>query len=235
MFSPWTLLAAGLLGAVSLSRAEDPPRRTIRVTGEGKASAAPDMAVIHTGVVTQATTAAEAVAANNEQMAKIMATLKDLKIADKDIQTSNFSVQPVYEPHREQRVSPRIAAYQVSNQVQVKVRKVADLGRALDALVSSGSNQLNGVSFQLADPKPVLNQARAAAVADAQERAELYAKAAGVRVGEVLTISEEAQSIPQPMFRGRAMAMEAASDVPVAAGELDFPAQVHVVFALDSD
>jgi uncharacterized protein len=235
MFSPWTLLAAGLLGAVSLSRAEEPPRRTIRVTGEGKASSAPDMAVIHTGVVTQAPTAAEAVAANNEQMQKIMATLKELKIADKDIQTSNFNVQPVYEQNREQRVAPRIAAYQVSNQVQVKVRKLTDLGRALDALVSSGSNQLNGVSFQLADPKPVLDQARAAAVADAQERAALYAKAAGVRVGEVLTISEESESSPQPIFKGRAMAMEAASAVPISAGELDFPAQIHMVFSLDSD
>lgn len=235
MFSPWTLLAAALLGSASFTRADEPRQRLIRVTGEGKASAAPDMATIHTGVVTQAATAAEALAANNVKMEQIMATLKDLKIAEKDTQTSSFNVSPVYEHNRDGRTAPRIVAYQVSNQLQVKVRKLADLGRALDALVSSGSNQLGGVSFELADPKPMLDKARTAAVNDAQARAELYAKAAGVRVGQVIEISEVTIGGPQPIFQGRAMAMEAASAVPVAAGELDFTAQVHLLFSMDSD
>lgn len=235
MFSRWTFLVAAMLGVVSLTSAQEPRPRTIRVTGEGKASAAPDMATIQTGVVTQAPTAAEALTANNEKMEQLMATIKELKIAEKDVQTSNFNVQPVYEQHRGERTAPRIAAYQVSNQVRVKIRKLADLGRALDALVSSGSNQLSGVSFDLADPKPVLDKARAEAVADAKARAELYAKAAGVRVGEVQEISEEVTASPRPVYMGRAMAMEAAGSVPIAEGELELSAQIHLVFNLDSD
>lgn len=211
--------------------------RTIRVTGEGKSSAAPDMATIHTGVVTQAPSAAEALAANNERMRALFDKLKELGIAEKDTQTSNLNVQPVYSQSQDpkHRETPRIVAYQVSNQVRVKVRKLDGLGQALDELVTSGSNQLNGISFELADPSEALDKARTEAVKDAKKRAELYAQAAGVRVGEIQEISEPQAAPPRPLFMGRAAAMEAASAVPVATGELDFHAQVNIVFTLDSD
>lgn len=206
--------------------------RTISVAGEGTATAPPDMATIHTGVVTQAAQANEALAANNAALRKILDVLQDHGVASKDIQTSNFNVQPEYKrgPRGEQQ--REIIGYRVTNQVRVQVRNLPSLGKVLDSLVSAGSNQISGISFGIDDPQGVLNQARNRAVADARSRAELYAHAAGVRVGKVLVISEQAAQVPRPQFLGRAMAFEAASAVPVATGEQEVRATINIMYAL---
>lgn len=214
--------------------AADETRRTIRVVGEGKAMAPPDMARVQVGVVTEAATAADALASNNKAMEKVLATLKQHEIADKDVQTSQFTIHPVYQREPQNRSQPQVVGYRVSNLVRVQVRKLDNLGVALDALVQAGSNQVNSISFDVANPTPVLDQARREAIANAQHRAQIYATAAGVRLGKVQTVSEEplVVSPPQPFVRGAMMGGESAR-VPVAQGEEEFNVRVHVVFDIE--
>lgn len=208
--------------------------RTIHVRGQGKATSPPDMATVHTGVVTIAPQASDALAANSRAMQRIMEVLKENKVAAKDIQTSSFAVQPEYERDQRGRTKPKIVGYRVSNQVRIRIRDIADLGKVLDALVQAGSNQVSGISFGIDDPTGVLNQARNRAVADARSRANLYAQAAGVRVGKVLTISEQSIQMPRPQMMANTFMAEARSaSVPVATGEQQLQASVDVVFALE--
>lgn len=216
-------------------QAEELPR-TISVSGQGKAGTPPDMATIRTGVVTQAATAREALAANNRAMEKVMSVLKQRNIAGKDIQTSGFSVYPEYARQSgSQRGGPRkneITGYRVTNNVSVKVRNLPRLGEILDGLVQAGSNQLSGVAFGLSDPRAITNDARKDAIDDARARAELYAQATGVKVGKVISISEQAIQPPRPMFQSR-MAMSAmAESVPIATGEQEVTATINVMYEL---
>lgn len=226
-------LVATLLMVAQADAAQDAFRRTISVTGQGKAAAPPDMAFIQTGIVTTGPTAANALSANNEAMDTILGALKTYKIASKDIQTSSFNVSPEYKHDERGRRQPGIAGYRVTNQVRVKVRKLTDLGKILDALVQAGSNQVSGVSFGVDDPTGILNQARNQAIADARNRAELYAQAAGVRLGKVLTISEQPIEFPQPRHFAPTLAKEAVSSVPVATGEQEFHVRIHFVFDIE--
>ena len=206
--------------------------RTISVSGQGKAAARPDMATIQTGVVTTSATAKEALAANNRAMEKVIGVLTTKAIAEKDIQTSGFSVQPEYRRTPRGGRSNEITGYRVSNQVRVRVRDVARLGEVLDALVQAGSNQISGVSFGIAKPDDITNEARRAAIKDARRRAELYAEATGVEVGQVVSISEQAIQMPRPQYLARA-AMAEASAVPVATGEQEVSATINIVYAIE--
>jgi uncharacterized protein YggE len=208
--------------------------RTIQVRGEGTATSPPDMATVQTGVTTTAPQARDALAANNEAMQRIMEVLKENGIAAKDIQTSSFSVQPQYEHDREGRMKPKITGYRVTNQVEVHVRNLANLGKVLDALVQAGSNQISGIQFGIDDPTGVMDQARNRAVADARNRANLYAQAAGVRLGKVLMISEQPIQMPRPQYRALAFAAERRdASVPVATGEQELRASIEMLFALE--
>jgi uncharacterized protein YggE len=167
-------------------------------------------------------------------MAAVIAALKNAGVAEDDIQTSDFSVSPKYPPYQpNQTTAPRIVGYTVSNQVTAKVKNLAKLGAILDALVQAGSNQINGISFGLNEPKATLNEARKKAVADARARAELYAEAAGVCVGKVVQISESSAVVPMPpMYRREAMAASADASVPIAAGQQVVTAHVSITFAI---
>lgn len=217
------MLSASRLPAAELAR-------TVTVTGQGSATAPPDMATVFTGVVTQAKTAEAALEANNGAMKGLLAVLKECQIADKDVQTSSFDLSPEYQRAPGGEVRPEIVGYRVTNLVRVRVRNLPQLGKVLDALVRAGSNQLSGISFGIDDPTGVLNQARNRAVADARSRAALYAQAAGVSLGRVVSISEEPAVMPQPRFQARAMMAEAA--VPVAAGEQELSTTIQMVFEL---
>lgn len=209
---------------------EDELLRTVSVIGKGRARAPPDMATINTGVSTTAANAKDALNNNNIAMNKVMQTLKSFNISDKDIQTSGFDVSPQYH-YPKSGGTREITGYSVSNRVTVQVYKLEDLGDILDALVKAGSNQISGVSFGISNPKGITDQAKRKAIADAQRRAKLYAKAAGVRVGKVLTISEHSAQKPSPRgdyrFEG-----SAAKGVPVATGEQEISATIYMVFAL---
>lgn len=198
--------------------------RVLTVTGTGEGKGVPDQATLSTGVVSQAPTAAGALAANSRAMNQVFDTLKRAGIADKQIQTSDFSVSPQYKTTTNG--PQRIVGYQVSDTVTVIVDKLDKVGPALDALVAAGANQIEGPSFSIADPKPLLAEARQAAVNDAIARARSYAAAAGVTLGPILSIGEGgSEAPPQPMLR---MAMSVAPVTPVAAGEQSVSASVTI-------
>ena len=202
--------------------------RVISLTGHGESRMAPDMAVVSAGVASEAATAAEALKANTEAMNKVMAALKSAGIAERDIQTSNFSVQPRYDYGNNSQ--PRLTGYVVSNTVTVSVRKMDSLGALLDQLVQSGSNQINGVSFDVTDPQAALDEARKLALADATRKAKLYAEAAGVTLGPIMSVAEGQRFEPPVPMRSKAMMAESA--VPVAAGEQVLAIDVNVVWEI---
>jgi hypothetical protein len=218
-----------------LAAEENARQPTITMSGHGDISAAPDTAHISTGVVSEAKTAREALTANNTAMEKVIAELKKAGIEARDLQTSNFSVQPqYYHPPRDRNgpiEPPRIVGYQVSNTLRVRVRDLARLGAILDVTVSQGANQLNGIAFSIDDPEALLAKARKAAMEDAIARATTYAEAAGVALGRVLSISENSGPRPVPMV-ARMRAEDAAAAVPIEAGEQSIQAQVQVTWEL---
>jgi uncharacterized protein YggE len=222
-------LAAALAVLPAAAQEPGPPTRSVTVTGAAEVEAAPDLATVTTGVDTQAETAAEALAANSTTMAAVFAALEAAGIERRDMQTSNLSLGAIWEPYRDG-AQPRVIGYQASNMLTVRVRDITRLGAVIDAVASAGANRLNGVAFEVAEPRAAVDRAREQAVADARARAELYARAAGVTLGPVLTISE-AREPSQPFFARASDTMEAA--VPIAEGTVALRAEVNVVFALE--
>lgn len=206
------------------------PARTITVSGEAQVSADPDMATINLGVTTQALTAKAALDANSAALQSVLAKLKAEGIEPKDIQTTGLSVNPQFDYNNTSGGTQKITGYVASNSVVVAVRKLDGLGDTLDAVVTEGANTLNGISFGLQDPGPKQDEARRAAVTEAVRRAKLYAEAAGVTLGPVLTISEQGGGMPvMPMA---AAPMREKMSVPVEAGQVDIGASVSVTWAL---
>lgn len=226
------LLVLAASPAMAAENNNDDVARIISVTGEGEATAPPDMATVTTGVETQAETAGAALDKNNRVMQKLLAVLEKQGVAKKDVQTVNFSVRPIYDRDEDGRREPKVIAYRVENQVQVHVRKLDSLGKILDALVAAGSNRISGISFGIDDPSKILAEARASAIHNAKARAKTYAKAAGVAVGRVLQISEQTSNPPQPMRFGVATASLRAGTVPIATGEQEYHVTVNVIYEL---
>jgi hypothetical protein len=203
------------------------------MSGQGEVRAAPDTVTLSAGVTSEAPTAAAALAANTARMQSVFAALKKLGLADKDMQTANFSVSPEMAPQtaNNNNQPPHVTGYQVSNQLQLRLDDVSRLGPALDALVTAGANQMNGIDFSIKDSAPLLAEARADAVSDARAKAETYAKAAGVSLGPILSIGENAGQGPRPVYMALPMA-RAAKAVPVAAGEESITAEVSIVWEI---
>ena len=232
--SQWLIMGLGVLVALGLfthaAKAEE-NQRTITITGQGQVSVKPDLAIVETGVVTQAKTAAEALTANTQAMQAVFDAIKELGIEDRDMRTSQFSVNAIHtRPERGE--ASRISGYQVSNLVSITLRNLDRVGEVMDRVVSTGSNELRGIRFQVEKPGPPMDGAREDAVKDALRKAKIYVAAAGVALGPVLTINEHGGGgRPQPVF-ARAMAMEAA-DVPIAAGEQTLSTSVTLVIGLE--
>lgn len=228
-----------LLLATTLSLPALADDAVISVSGTGEVTAAPDTAFITSGVTTQGATAREALDANTTAMNELMATLKEAGIEARDIQTSGFSVSPnyVYTDARDENgytLPPKINGYQVYNTVNVRIRDLSTLGAVLDKQVNVGANTINGISFSVADPSKLYDEARKAAFADARDKAALYAEAAGEALGALKSISEtQGYDQPQP-YMMKAMDMAAASaPVPVATGELSFTINVQVTWSVE--
>jgi uncharacterized protein YggE len=190
------------------------------------------MAVIHVGAVTQADSASEALDQNSSAMSKLINTLKEQNVAEKDIQTSHFSIAPRHEHDPQRPQSGKIVGYEVTNQVQIKVRNLKNLGQLLDEVVSKGANQVHGIRFTVDEPERLMNEARRKAIADARKKAELYAHANDLEIGRTLLIQEESSGRPQP-FEFRALSQRQAMDVPIAPGELEFEAKIEVTYRLE--
>jgi len=191
----------------------------------------PNTATASIGVEITAGTLADAIAQSNTRINALIEKLKALGIVEKDIQTTNYSITPITQQPKAGG-TPTITGYRVSNQVSVTVRKIDDTGRVLDAVVAAGANNIYGISFGVDDPTPYQQQARAAAIKDAQDKAAQLAKAANVTLGKVVSISE-GSTTPRPVFRAAAAPMAVgASEVPVETGELEINVSVDVRFAV---
>lgn len=207
--------------------------RTITVSGEGEASAAPDIAVTTLGVEALDPKVGPAVADANARMRAVLDAVKRAGVAARDIRTTDFSVY--FEPNPAPRPAGETAArpagnYRVRNMVQVTIRDLPRASGVLDAAIGAGANSVSGISFTIENPEPLRAKAREAAVADARARAEALARASGVAVGPVVSISEGGGGpVPRPMVAR--MAMDAAAP-PVEAGELSERVQIEVVYEI---
>jgi uncharacterized protein YggE len=222
------VVAATLLAAPALAQTMPPP--AISVTGEATVSVAPDQAQIDGGVTSDARTAREASDANNAAMGKVLLALKGAGIEEKDYQTSRLSLQPQFAtPSKASERAQGILSFRASNRVTVKIRDVTKVANVIDVLVSAGANEIGGIHFTVTQASKVLDEAREKAIADARRKAEIYAKAAGVTLGEPISISEE--GTPVPLYRGK-MAAPMAAGAPVAQGEETLSVTVSVSWAI---
>jgi hypothetical protein len=216
-----------------------PGNTMLTVSAEGRSSRAPDLAVFTAGVATTGKTAGEALSENSAAMNRVIQALKRAGIAERDVQTSNLSLNPVYASRPRSANSleeeiPPILGYRANNTVTVKQRKLEQYGRVIDTLVASGANQVNGPEFQMDEPDAAMDEARTQAIRKARERANLYARAAGLRVVRILTISEGGGYSPRPPVMYARAAMDAAegAPTPVAAGEVEVQVNISVSFEL---
>ena len=215
-----TILAAPMSGFADTG--------TISVTGTATVNVVPDLATLSLGVTTSADTAATAMKANSAAVTAVIARLKAAGIADRDMQTSNLSLNPNWVLDASGTTSV-IKGYVASNMLTVQIKALDTTGSVLDAAIADGANTLNGLTFGLQNDRPKQDEARKAAVADALARGKLLAEAAGATLGPILSISEVEglQPGPQPMFKSSdSMA------VPVAAGEVGVSAAVTITWAL---
>jgi len=212
------------------------PETTLAINATGEVMAEPDIAFISTGVQSEARTAEAAMAENRAAMNGVFEALRAAGLEDRDIQTSNFSLSPVYDyvEREDGRGNEQVLrGYRVSNQVTAKVSDLSTLGETLDAVVTSGGNTFNGIRFALDDDTGVRNEARRRAMAEAMARAELYADAAGYRVARIVSINEyESRGGPQPMMEMAMARSMADQSTPVSGGEVGYTIQVNVTFEL---
>jgi uncharacterized protein YggE len=239
------LLISGLLPAqaapVAQSGATQPVSRTITVVGRGEVKVKPDVATTTVGVEALGPTVDAAMEDAQARMTSILDALKKLGIAEKDIQTSNFSINFERQPTEPKPAAqstpgafePPAGFYRVSNMVQVTIRDLTKVSDVIDTAVKAGANNVWGISFSLDDTDALEAQAREAAVADAKSRAEALAGLTGVKVGSVMAISEVIGSQPVPMFASadRAMGM-GGGGTPAEPGEVTFSTQIQVIYAI---
>ena len=235
IFAAFALGAAALPSAAA-SQAVIAPVQTISgtrldISATGEVSRVPDIAIISAGVMTRSASATGAIQENAARMERVRAALKRAGIADRDIQTSNISLNPEYRYQENQ--PPQLTGYTASNQVSVRFRDIRNTGRILDALVAEGANQINGPSLTIDKPEAALDEARVKAVALGRARAEVYARSLGMRVVRLLSVSEGvAYSNPRPMVMMRAEAGGAVADSKIDPGEQQLQVTLTLSFEL---
>lgn len=223
-------LALGLALSGPVSAQTTMSDRLITVTGEGSFAVVPDLAYVNLGVTQDAETADAALTAMSIAMTAVLARLDAAGIAPADIQTGQLSLSPRYDSSSYDG-TPKMLGFTATTTVNVRVRDMAKLGGVLDAVVEDGANQFGGISFDVADRTAAMEASRRAAVADGRAKAELYAEAAGVTLGDLVTLNEQGGYMaPAPMMEAR-MAADAGS-VPVAAGEVSLQSSVTMVYAI---
>jgi uncharacterized protein len=190
----------------------------VEVTGEGSVNAAPDFARVTLGVTNTGKIAGEA-AANAKAANALLSLIKSEGVAPADIQTSELSISPMFSQSAPgQQTAPTITGYNVSNSMTVIVRDIPRLGGVLDRTVAAGANSIYGVGFGHNDPSALRDKARTLAVVDAKRKADIYATAAGARIGRLMALTEE-PGRPTPARFARAYAAMALAPTPIEAGE----------------
>lgn len=217
---------------VALAETQPLPE-SVSVTGTGRVSVAPDRVTFVVGVQTVAQSVDAAVNENNAKVASVIAALKKAGATDKDIRTSNFSINPQQDYQNGQLA--RILGYQVANSITVTRANVGEAGKLLQAAVSAGVNTSSGLQFEVSDPSKGRAEGLKSAFDDAKAKATTLVQAAGRTLGRALTISEGLQAQP-PMPYPRTMAMrveaQSVSEVPVESGQQELSYTVSVVFEL---
>lgn len=206
--------------------------RSITVVGEGKVSQEPDIAVINIGASARAETASAAKAEVDADIAAIIAVLQDMDIAEKDIQTSHYSImyeREQYPPMPELPAAETPAGYFVTNMLQVTVRNIGAAEAVLDAVVQAGANQVNGISYSVADQTSWQSVSRELAMADARRRAQELAELSEVELGEVQSVSEIIGGMATPFWVGES----GLTGSGIAPGELELTTQIQVTFTID--
>ena len=214
--------------------------RTITVVGNGEIKVKPDVANTTVGVEALGPTVDAAMADAGARMTSVLAALKKMGIADKDIQTSNFSInferqgdqKPVTAQATPGKFEPPAGFYRVSNMVQVTIRDLTKVGDVIDTAVTAGANNVWGISFSLDNTKALETQAREAAVKDARARAEALAGLTNVQVGDVMAISEVVGNQPVPMYSSAKAQGLGGGGTPSEPGEVTFTTQIQVVYAI---
>ena len=233
------LVAAAMLGAASLSSAADAQQSAINQTiagtsldinATGEVTRVPDVAIISAGVVSRSTTATGALQDTANRMQRVLAALKRTGVADRDIQTSNVSLNPEYRYENNQ--PPQLVGYTATNNVSVRFRDIRSSGKILDALVAEGANQINGPSFTIDQPEAALDEARARAVAIGRARAELYARSLGLRVVRIVSVNESGGGYAPPPPVPMMMARAAKADTSIEAGEQKLQVNLAMKFEL---
>lgn len=218
-------------GPTTVYTQAEPRMRTITVTGTGMITLTPDIAYVYIGVQTQDASATAAMNDNNARAQAVIDVIKSFGVADKDIQTTNFSIypQPVYDDNYNQ-VG---VTYIVNNTVYVTVRNMDKLGELLDASFRAGANTINSISFDVADKTGAVSQARLEAVKNARAQADELAAATSVKIGEVQTISYY-DVTPSPVYYGVRSAdmVNVSASVPVEAGSMQITTTVTIVYEI---
>ncbi|MFK7962837.1 MAG: SIMPL domain-containing protein [Burkholderiaceae bacterium] len=239
----WRVLARGvavtslLSGALLLpgyslaSQQHAQPVPKISVSATGTAELAPDLAIVTMSVRTEEPTARRALTVNNDKMAQVLQALTESGIADTDMQTSGFSINPriQYPNKREPGAVPKTVGYTVQNTLTVRVKDLSRVGAVLDQSVSLGVNRGGSIRFSNLDPADAIKQARIEAVERARDKAETLAQAAGVELGKILRITEQTrQPRAAPIIQAaRSMSAEATA-VPIASGENTYSVSVNI-------
>ena len=223
-------VAAALV--VALAAAISAPVRAetlLQVTGEGRMTAATDMAVISLRVSREGATAAGVTAEMAAAARAVLAALGAQGVAERDVQTSALQLNPRWTRPADGQAQ-RIVGYEAATGFEVRIRDLDRFGAVLDAVIADGANGFQGVRFALTDPRPIQDGARVSAFDDAMAKARLYAEASGMMVGEIRSIREGTAG-PRPIAEGLSMRAMAAN-VPVAAGELDVVMHVSLEVVL---
>ncbi len=230
------LIAVGSFGPALAQQSNEP---YIAVSADGSARAVPDMAVARLTVLREADDTVAAMAAANSAMAAVIAAMKEFGIAERDLQTADFNVRPIYDNRVREPVDngepqgPRITGYAVSNSLTVRIRDLARTGEVLSKAVKLGVNADGNLFLTTAEPDAILEEARRDAVGKAMDKARTIAEAAGVRLGPVLSIEEGGFSRPPMPIARMEMKMAEAAPVPVEAGENEYSVSVSLKMAID--
>ncbi|MGC4107472.1 MAG: SIMPL domain-containing protein [Thermomicrobiales bacterium] len=239
-FAAAAVVAPTVLGQASSVSAQSTPTpeetmRTIAVTGTGIVNVEPDVATITVGVTKTASELADAQGQVIDALESITKTITDAGIDKKDVVTSGYSVYPIARYDNDGNYVG-VKGYQVSSNLTVTVREIASVGTLLDAVVGAGANQVWGISFSVDDPSKPASQARQAAVADARQKADELAAAAGAIVTGVISIVESSSPAPKGMDYSAPMAADSASgearSVPVSTGTTGVEVDVQIIFEI---
>lgn len=219
--------------ALSLSVLTPTFADTITIQGTGVVTTAPDIAYINLGVNSNAKTARTALDKNNKAMNNIIVAIKKAGIENRDIQTSNFSINPSYRNTKSNGNQTEITSYNVYNTLNITIRDLDKLGPILDKVVTLGSNRVNNIQFSISNPQPLKDKARAVAAKDAKRRAQIYANALGINIGKIIEITENNSG--SGIYNDHATIMRKASlsaSTPIEAGEQSVSASVTVTWEI---